>query len=378
MKYIVDIDTEKNKEQERSYALSGINKALYIAKAIAANGVHVEFISPAPTKKSNGYVSKKKYDIDKNISVRLFSTFGCENKLIRKIRYVLLQTNFFLYLLFNTKRHEKIIVYHEIKFCRILYWLKKIKKLRYILEVEELYTDIRSYSKTVRKNEFRMCSIADAYIFSTELLDEKLNTSGKPSVVIYGTYNCEESLGICLFDDDKIHCVYGGTFDLKKGGATGAVSAAEFLPRNYHIHILGFGTEEEKKVLVSQVKMANRKGGATVTMDGMLSGKEYVKFIQSCDIGFSTQIPEGAYNDSSFPSKVLSYMANGLRVVSVKLPVLERSRVNSLLYYYENNTPKEIADAVQSIDFNKPYNSRDIIKELDKKFVKEIGDIISK
>ena len=111
-------------------------------------------------------------------------------------------------------------------------------------------------------------------------------------------------------------------------------------------------------------------------MDGLLNGDDYIHFLQSCDAGFSTQQTDAAFNNTSFPSKVLSYLANGLRVVSVRIPSLERSTVNPLLYYYDGNSPEAIARAVAGIDWKKPYDSRKVIHELDHQFVKGIGELL--
>ena len=98
----------------------------------------------------------------------------------------------------------------------------------------------------------------------------------------------------------------------------------------------------------------------------------YLKFLQSCQIGLSTQTPEGDYNDSSFPSKVLSYLANGLRVVSIRIPVLERSSIAALLSFYDEDTPEAIAAAIQKIDLTQPYDSRAVIRQLDAQFTNDI------
>ena len=179
----------------------------------------------------------------------------------------------------------------------------------------------------------------------------------------------------CRFEDGKIHLLYAGTLDPRKGGAA-AVGSALGLPGNYHVHILGFGSEKDKKDLLDQIGNVSEKTEAAVTFDGLFSGEDYIRFVQSCDVGFSTQTPDAAFNDTSFPSKVLSYLANGLRVVSVRIKALERSAISDLLYYYDGNTPEAIAEAVKQIDFSQPYDSRSVIQELDKKFVEEIGALL--
>ena len=196
------------------------------------------------------------------------------------------------------------------------------------------------------------------------MLNAEVNIENKPFLIIYGTYQVENDRH-CSFDDDKIHVVYAGTFDPRKGGAAAAAAAAGFLPANYHVHILGFGSKTDIDHIQQTVGEVSAKSAATVTYDGCLSGEEYIQFIQSCDIGLSTQNPDAAFNDTSFPSKILSYMANGLHVVSIRIPAIERSAIGSLVTYYDTQTPENIAKTIMSVDLQIPYDSRVRITQLD-------------
>jgi hypothetical protein len=69
-------------------------------------------------------------------------------------------------------------------------------------------------------------------------------------------------------------------------------------------------------------------------------------------------------------------MANGLRVVSVRIKVIEISAIRDKVYYYDEQNPKDIAETILSIDLNEPYDSRKILKELDAKFSTEIKALL--
>jgi len=284
------------------------------------------------------------------------------------------QLQLFLYLLKNTKKDEEILVYHSVGYGNAIYLAKKIKKFKMILEVEEIYQDIRSLGKRKNEREYRDFKIADKYIFPTKLLNEKINVENKPYCIIHGTYQVEEKKNVS-FKDDKIHVVYAGTFEPRKGCGA-AAKAAEWLPENYHIHILGFGTEKQAENIKKQIEETNSKAKATVTYDGLLSGKEYIEFIQKCHIGLSTQNPDAEFNATSFPSKILSYMANGLRVVSIKIPAIQTSDIGNKLYYYEKQTAEEIAKTIMDIDLNDDYDGRKIVGSLDEKFSAEINELL--
>ena len=125
--------------------------------------------------------------------------------------------------------------------------------------------------------------------------------------------------------------------------------------------------------LVAKISSNDR---AKITYDGVLSGKDYIRFLQSCDIGLSTQDPNAAFNGTSFPSKILSYMANGLRVVSIRIPAIETSAVGDMVFYYDEQTPEEIAKAIMNIDFNDNYDSREYIRQLSNQFEKDMKKLL--
>lgn len=355
-----------NSSERRNAVLSSVNKMNYICEALENNGYNTEIVSASGTTEKKFCKSKKVKLTDKT-TLKLFSSLPRLNRIVSVIDRVILKTKLFLYMIKNTNKDSIVMVYHSLGYMSLVKRLKKLKGFKLIIEAEEIYGDVIGDEKTSQK-EYDFFKIADAFIFPTELLSEKVNTEKKPEVIIYGTYHIEKELSK-LFSDGKIHCVYAGTLDPRKGGAIASAESALFLNENYHIHILGFGNEKEKAETLNTIDSISKKSKAKITYDGLLSGEEYIKFIQSCDIGLSTQNPNGKYNDTSFPSKILSYMANGLRVVSVRIPVVEESGIGKCVYYYDEQTPENIAKAIKSIDFSEEYDSRKTIGVLDKAFI---------
>lgn len=380
MKYICYYDI--NDRESRKYVLSAKNKIDYILSALEGKvNESIEIVSMSTTL-SRHYQSGKLERLSQGVTLKLFPSFGRRNAATRLLDYILFPLYLFIYLLFNTRKNEKVIVYHSPYGYAPIEMAKKIKKFKVILELEEIYADVAGKEKR-RNSELRFAQLADGYIFPTELLNGEINKSGKPTVIIHGTYQVEPQRE-CKNAEEKmqsggnkmIHCVYAGTFDPRKGGAAAAAAAAEFLPEGYHIHILGFGSENEKKIMRDAICEIAKKSKAKVTYDGLLTGEDYIRFIQSCDIGLSTQNPDAAFNATSFPSKILSYMANGLRVVSIRIPVVEQSAVGDMLYYYDKQTPEEIAKAILSVNMQDEYDSRGIIRKLDKEFQNNLATLL--
>lgn len=377
MKYLAYYDTPDNSAENRNIVLAATNKVTYICDAINRAGKTVEIISASGTWNKKGCKGKT-VQISDGTSLKLFSCIGTGLLPIRVLGRILLKLKLFLYLLCQIKRNETVIVYHSVAYARMVTLLRKLRNFRLILEVEEIYADVNSREKD-RKKEYQVFAVADAFIFPAERLNQKLNTKGKPYTLICGTYQ-EEPDRNCRFEEiaaqGKIHCVYAGTFDPRKGGAQMAIRAAQYLPENYHMHVLGFGSTRDMQQTMELLEQVKQKCRCDITYDGCLKGEEYIRFLQSCQIGLSTQNPNAAFNDTSFPSKILSYMANGLQVVTVRIPVVEESPVGQWMHFFEKATPEAVAQAIMNVKLDIANDGRTDLRALDKEFVKNIKNLL--
>lgn len=371
--YISFFDTQDS-IIKRNYVTSAANKIEYIANAIASSDINVEILSASQVieERFKLYPSEQKH-LSENISVKLPFSWGGNRGFLKKVKIVWHLIYLLTYLIFKCRKSDTVIVYHSLGYFDIIRWAKKICNFKLILEVEEIYSDVSKMSSYWKGLEFKMFDIADAFILSNDLLNAKINVHHKPSVVIYGTYHVEQKLTE-KFNDGKIHAVYAGTFDPDKGGAQAAISAVEYLPENYHVHICGFGEERIIQQIKKQIDTMQAKSRATVTYDGLKKGTAFIEFLQKCHIGLSTQKPDGKYNDTSFPSKILTYMSNGLAVVSIRIPVLLKTMFSNQLSYYDMPAGQSLAEAIMNCDLNVSY--RDTIIALDKLFKHNINSLI--
>lgn len=352
-------------------------KSMYVTealKAISANET-VKVLSLAQTLHRKWYwVPATVETFDEKEIDEVIPSIGSPIRLIRGLNLIILNIYLLCYLLFKVKKEDTIIMYHSCSYATAMIIAHKLRKLQYILEVEEIYQDVNNLSKRLQRAEYDVFNRASAYIFSSTLLNDVINKDSKNSIISHGTYKVEQDRHQ-KFNDGKIHVVYAGTLNPKKGGAMTAAGLST-LPNNYRVHILGVGSANQITSLKEMAKHSTNAGGAEVTYDGFYSGEDYIRFIQSCHIGLSTQNPDAAFNATSFPSKVLSYMANGLRVVSVRIPAVELSAVGDLITYYDKQTPEDIAKAITSVDMTQPYDSRKRIAQLDAQFRQELKSLI--
>ena len=85
----------------------------------------------------------------------------------------------FFFILLNVKEKDTVVLYHSVYYDRIVTFLKRIKNFKLIYEVEEIYADVRDGGAGREKEISRCEKDADAFIFSTEMLDEIVNINNE-------------------------------------------------------------------------------------------------------------------------------------------------------------------------------------------------------
>ena len=370
--YLGYYDLPKN---TRMVSLAGVTMMDYVSRAIQRTGCECVILSPAQSIEKR---SIEKAKLNDGRKVLFLSSYGTASKAnLLKRAYLRVRRGIALYKMLDNqvKDGDVLLVYHSLAYINVLRRFRKKKQFTLLLQVCEIYADVSQDEKKKRK-ELKWIAEADAYIFSTNNLEQSLNKGHKPSQVCLGTYTVEENSVNKNNERECIHVVYAGTFDPRKGGGQAAAAAA-FLPSGYHVHIIGFGSQKEVQLLKEQIEEVSMSSSCKVTYDGCFSGREYIEFIQHCDIGLCTQDPNAAFNATSFPSKILSYMSNGLSVVSAKVPAIVNSPVGDLITYYDTQTPEEIAKAILKVNLeNKGSKEQVRIKELDKSFQEGIKSML--
>ena len=374
MIYYIGFYDENISKENRFKTLSATNKMNYIIESIVENQEEVKIISPSWTNNSEFYPKKNK-KIKDNVYLKMPSTIPWKGKILKILSMAYSNLWLFFYLLFKIRKNEKVIVYHSLYLMIPIILARKFKQFELILELEEKYQDVKKIPKVLQKCEELIIWNSDKYILATKLLEKEINPS-KRYIVCNGTYKAEKKIAE-KFEDGKIHIVYSGVIDKIKKGAFTAADIGLYLDEKYCVHILGFGKLEDIKELKEKIDLNIKKTKCRIQYDGLLKGEEYNRFLQKCYIGLSTQNPNEKYNSTSFPSKILTYLANGLRVVSIKIEAINTSEVGNLIDYYEEDNPKKIAEVIKSIDLTEKYDSRKAIQRLHKEFLIQIKELIN-
>ncbi len=373
--YVCEYSNEKVKERNLSFSPAGITKMEYMIKLLSSFDEKLIVYSTSRTLSKTKKYKKFQYT-EKNIDYIFRSTKARKNKIGRRLEFISAKRKLFNFLM-RLRKEDVVFVYHENYYLKTINLAHKIKKFNLVYEVEELYHVAANSSQKLIDNEIKYIKQADKYVLSTELLNDYVNRENKPNVIIHGSYNLENITIKNIKEDEKIHLVYAGTLERVKEGAYNSINLAKYLDQNYVIHILGFGSEKEVAIIVDLIEQSNNVNSCRVVFEGVKTGEEYFNFLQKCQIGLSLQNPKDSFNFTSFPSKILVYLQNNLRVVSYKLPVLEKSLLSKylLLCDYDN---KNVATNIKNIKFNAEYDFPQIIEDLDKKAKVEIEQLIKK
>lgn len=351
---------------------SAHSKVEYIVKTLQHNNCFVNVVSAARIKRK-GFIKAHK-TTNKDICVQYFSSFKTGINIIDKLGIVFFYFQLFCYLL---KTKEQLIVYHSLFYCDVLRILKKIFKKDFLLEIEDVYSDVNIANKKDRKKEWRFFEVAKKCIVVNDLIFSKISNA---AIVSYGKYELPPIHLIADRDTNHIDLIYAGVIEQIRKAAFVALDTMMYLDNSYRLTICGFGNEVDILKLKNKIREINqKKGKECIRFLGKKEGKEYEKILQTSDIALSTHV----YNEEniqsangSFPSKVLVYLANNLRVVAQELEVLKISKIGDLLYYYENPNPFEIAETIKNIDLNDYYDGRKRIAELDKEFQEDIKKLM--
>lgn len=358
--------------QDLNISPAGNTKMAYIIQCYKKLGLYLKVFSTAETKTKRFCHPSKEYYED--YQVEYVASFLTGNHFLNRLAKAFHRFQIMSFLK-KRKANDVVLIYHNMPYMKLINKIQSSRKFKLIYEVEELYSLVCGNQQEAVQYEINTVGNSDGLICVTEKLNEIINKDRKPYAVACGSYTTYPLIAD-RFDDNIVHCVYAGTLDTTKGGAFTAVAAAEFLDEGYHIHVLGFGNDEQVKFLTQKIEEISSKTSCIVTYDGCLSGNEYNIFLQQCHIGLSTQRPEGAFNDTSFPSKIMVYLANGLNVVSIYTDVIGSFDGSDVIDFYHHDNPKEIANAI--INSSKHLqDQRKVVEHLDESFICQLRTLIT-
>lgn len=365
-----------NSKTKRFFSFAAINKMNYIISLLNENGIKVDLYSNSKVKEEKlRYYPEKKISINNQNIIYITPSIGCKNKLIKGLRIVINWIWLIIKILRHTKRNDTIVIYHTLETIIPLLIVKKIHKIKYLLEIEEIYSNLPNISSKYKKLEYKLIEKSDYYITVSNTLKKQLPP--KPCISIYGNYQQRgvETLKQKHSDNQFIKLIFTGTID-KIRGAFIAVKSMKYLPPQYKLYISGIGTQEDIYALQQEIKEINKfKNDDTCKYLGILNEMDYQALLENVDIALNPQI-NGDFSKYLFPSKIIQYLNYNLPVVTTKGESIVESPFAKILYFSEDFTPESFAKAIQEVKVDNNVNYKQYLNELHHELSANIRNLI--
>lgn len=368
MKYICEHYIPGDSVENRAFTLSAVDKVDYIISAFTRNNIKIELISASRSTNEDGYYKERTDKISDMCKIISSPTFGTKSMIGKKIQRIYMLFWLTIFLLKNCKKGEWVAVYHSIFTVLPMLIVKKIKKIKIINEVEELFYELDTNTSNCRKKlELKIIKESDSFIFASKQLNDKCNSIiKKPYVIANGSYN---SVPKRIYKKNKkIRLIYAGLISLGKV-AFKTVEIANYLTSDYELCIIGYGDQNSIYELQKLINKVNIKSECKVFFDGIKRGVDYEAYLQNCSIGLCPLTTDSLFQSACFPSKITSYIANGLHVVTTFNKTIAESPYKDVVSFVKNQSPKEFATTIMQLKTASLRDTRELIKELDLEFV---------
>lgn len=365
--YVGYYATPSETDYDRDFVPAATAKMDYLSDVLRGLGYQVEIVSAAVSRTGKPLPSGIR-TLTEGIQLRLFRSPAGRALLRRVYRVLSTRLRLALHLILKTNRQDIVLVYHSKAYLWLILLARILRRFRIILEVEELYADQRPTSLISRRLEIFALRRADGYIFSTRCLSGLVNRKGAPELELLGTYEVPAMVSPAVLGDG-VHVVYAGVIDRHKG-AFDLLECAPYLSEQFHLHIIGFGSEDDISALIDALEQLRGQVPCKVTYDGLLHGSDLRAFLQACRVGIVAQASGSTFSNTSFPSKVLVYMSNGLVTVSSRFKALVESEVGDSIVYRTSDSPRALARAIEEAA-NTDLDTRECVSILDSRFREE-------
>lgn len=274
-----------------------------------------------------------------------------------------------IFVIFRISKNSKVIVYHSVYLAPLFSFIKKIKNIEIIYEVEEIYNAAWNKDEKDIDKEIKSLQFADKLILVNDLLSKKINNF-KPFIICYGNYNIIRNNYSKQYKD--INIVYAGIIGDIDSDVYVALDAIKFLPLNYHLKILGYGNLLDLANFKLYISNSER-----ISFDGLLQGAEYSKYLLKCHVGVAPRKLNDNLSDFTFPSKVLVYLGHNLHTVVSNINCIKKSKIADSVYFIEDLSPRGLASVIEKIEVNSD-SAFNILEDLDTDFKINLKELLAR
>ena len=367
--YICYYYADEEKDEYLGHVAANV-KVRYVANSAKEAGFDVTVFALNKTKLRRAKANSTERD---GVIVRHVASRGGGSFFVKIFNRLYWLWQVVTYFLTKVRKDDVVILYHSMNTTPLFAFLKKFKKCKVILEVEEIYACSAKGVLPYYRKEIKKIKKFEDFIFVNGYIPKDLGIDKKNYITLYGSYVVAK--GEKRPKDGIVRVLYAGAIETLNKGAFKAVEVAKFLPEHYIVHIIGSGEKQTVDDLTGKIDRMNaalkRKA---VIYDGFLSGKALDDYMAACDIGLGTYRIKDKYSNYIFPSKLVSYMCRGLKVVTGRAECYESTPFADTWYFYDEFTGEAIAEAiVRAGGDGKEADSEAMIRNLHNGFVEKLA-----
>lgn len=323
-----------------------------MVEGLAQNeGISVKALTAAPVSRaiSNEWYHKREFENINNIEYEYLSFINMP--LLRQIGLFI--TGFIGTLKWCRKHPEGAVVCDvlNISVSSAALFASKLNRTRSV----GIVTDVPDYLSKMSGDKINLSSRLiswintyimnrfDSYIFLTKQMNQLINLTDKPYVIIEGQVDINMAKAANIISDKheaKI-CLYAGTLNKIYGLKllTDAFSAADIADAELHIYGSGDFVEELKKICIEHT---NIKYFGVVPNDAVVV--EQLK----ATLLINPRPTNKEYTKYSFPSKNMEYMVSGTPVLTTRLPGMPKE-YEPYVYLIEKESANGIANILTDV-----------------------------
>lgn len=228
---------------------------------------------------------------------------------------------------------------------------RRFKNVRTVLIVPSIPTaDVprkgmkRMLTGFLANKTVRLAQMMDSFVFLTKQMNEILNKSGKPNIVIEGiTPNIESEVigNIPKELENRKYVLYSGRLDRVYGIDKLVTAFLDEELSNISLVLCGVG-DCEKMIKDYASKTKN------IIYLGFLNRPKLNALQKNAYILINTRTEKGEYTKYSFPSKTMEYLVSGNPILMFKLPGIP-NEYDDYLNYIEKDTVNDIKKSISSL-----------------------------
>jgi len=248
-------------------------------------------------------------------------------------------------LLYKIKRNRavKLLVYNRSWHYMLAVLLAKVLRIPCYLDLEDGWVTGKQTSNQKLLTGVYDWACDSGSLLACNALKEQVATTH--NLVCYGVSSVANK-HVHQWKSGKIQVLFGGSLCEGTGanlfiqGIKKLIKKYPMIKKELHIVIVGFGDMTE----ALENFALNTEG--LVVFRGAISNKDYAKLLDDSHVGLCLKLTQGAFHDSTFPSKVIEISSHGLLLLSTAVSDVPNVFSSEHALLLENDTPEALLNAL--------------------------------